>query len=388
MRGTRALLVLVFLVQIASLRSLDKYVFHQRLASLVAAAALGALSLGLVRFGRLRSYRLARAPLAPAALVAAAALVSLFVYPVADGLKLSGRGSDSDDALIQGAQNLFLHFDPYRAPTYLGNPLSPGPGWILLASPFAMTGLYALFFPFCLGLLVFLLRKAGAAPVAILEGLLVLLAGLGVWQAMAVGGDLLPLGVGLVACLVPLRSGWKNPGSFVAYVLMVSLLLTGRVVLPILIPLIGLHLQRSGRRREALLFVASAGLGTCLVHGVFYVQPSSYMPFFLLRKGLNLLGHLAPLDPRLTAAVLVLALAVCGIALASRFRGPATHSGLALSAAVSLTLPLSLVALGDLAERQFALADWEGSNYLLVTLPLWLYYYALDAADPAVRPSS
>jgi hypothetical protein len=42
---------------------------------------------------------------------------------------------------------LWEFHNPYVIQTYLGNPLSPGPGWVLLALPFTVSGLYVVFFP-------------------------------------------------------------------------------------------------------------------------------------------------------------------------------------------------------------------------------------------------
>lgn len=67
----------------------------------------------------------------------------LVVYPLADSGQLGG-GSDSDDALRIAATSLLSGKYPYAQVTYLGNPISPLPGALLLASPFVVLGNVAL----------------------------------------------------------------------------------------------------------------------------------------------------------------------------------------------------------------------------------------------------
>jgi len=81
-------------------------------------------------------------------------LVNILVYPLADSLKYQARGSDQDDALIVGAKNLISGKNPYEAHTYFpGNPLSPGPGWLIMNLPFTTSGLYCLLTPFYISVL-------------------------------------------------------------------------------------------------------------------------------------------------------------------------------------------------------------------------------------------
>lgn len=75
------------------------------------------------------------------ALATGAALVLLFLvlYHVADS-GIVGGGSDRDDALNLGAGELLRGRCPYHVATYLGNPIAPLPGGLLLALPFVRLG--------------------------------------------------------------------------------------------------------------------------------------------------------------------------------------------------------------------------------------------------------
>jgi len=73
------------------------------------------------------------------ALVTGVVLILLFLalYPVADS-GIVGGGSDRDDALNLGARELLRGRCPYHVTTYLGNPIAPLPGGVVLALPFVL----------------------------------------------------------------------------------------------------------------------------------------------------------------------------------------------------------------------------------------------------------
>ena len=74
-----------------------------------------------------------------AAILIAAALLAVFliVYPMANSGRFGG-GSDTDEAITLAATNLLYGKYPYYARTYLGNPIDPLPGAILLSVPFVL----------------------------------------------------------------------------------------------------------------------------------------------------------------------------------------------------------------------------------------------------------
>ena len=73
------------------------------------------------------------------AILTAIALLVIFliVYPVANSGRFGG-GSDTDEAITLAATNLLYGQYPYYARTYLGNPIDPLPGAILLSIPFVL----------------------------------------------------------------------------------------------------------------------------------------------------------------------------------------------------------------------------------------------------------
>ncbi len=385
-RGDGRLAASVGLVQLVSLRSLDKYIFHDRFLTLLAAAALGTAVFLLARnYERVLSAlpegagRFARSPVAFRALALVLAGISLVVYPMADGLKAIGRGSDGDDAMILAAANLLAHFDPYRSSTYLGNPISSGPGWVLLASPWSVTGLWALFFPSALVVLYLVGRKSRADSVTLGRGAIALLSGLGIWEMMATGGDLFPVGVGVVVCLFVVRDGGPRGGRFWLFVALFALFLTSRVILPLLLlPVVFLYLLRErGPVRAWTLLIASA-LATAAVHLVFYLRATDYMPLHLVTKGIVILTN----TPRSTLALLGAGATAGTFMVVHRLaRREFSHEQFVVATAAAFGVPLLVLALADLARRNSDLAGWESSNYAMVAVPSCVYAYVLARAS-------
>jgi hypothetical protein len=75
------------------------------------------------------------------AILTIALLMTLFffVYPIANTHE-PGKGSDRDDGLNLAVTELLHGRYPYDRPSYLGNPISPLPGAIILALPFVVMG--------------------------------------------------------------------------------------------------------------------------------------------------------------------------------------------------------------------------------------------------------
>lgn len=62
----------------------------------------------------------------------------VFLYPIANSGSYGGGGSDADDALMLGASELIHGRYPFYPLTYLGNPIAPMPGSLILAVPFVL----------------------------------------------------------------------------------------------------------------------------------------------------------------------------------------------------------------------------------------------------------
>lgn len=86
-------------------------------------------------------------------------LVPYFLYPIANlGFK-SGGGSDADDGVATAIKALIDLKYPYYTKSYLGNPVGPLPGALILSAPFALIGSMALQNIFWLIILFVFLKK-------------------------------------------------------------------------------------------------------------------------------------------------------------------------------------------------------------------------------------
>ena len=358
--------LLLLLLQLPALRSFYKYVPEQ----LHLAIPLVVLALVPVYHFILHppvwAKKIMATALVPLASVAITVELAYLVYPLADGLKHSGGGSDADDAMIQGALYLWQGASPYIATTYFGNPISPGPGWIVLFSPLVLLNVYWLITPVMLALLLFVLWRQTQDWLVLSRLSLILPSSLMFWELLVVGSDLWALScLAALLLLIPVHR-WRGL-KFLAVVLLAGTVGTARSVLFYFAALPALHLWPQ-RKLGAVAIGLLALSVTVLWHAFFWqVSGGNYPPLHLLTKGGDLFSGIW-----LGVAILLLA-ATCGYLLWLRAAQP-LH--ILQAGFVALYVPLLLVALADLmVYRSGSFALWEGANYLIppiITGVLWL----------------
>ena len=305
----------------------------------------------------------------PTRVVAAALTVTaVAIYPYADALKLQGRGSDADDALIIAGQALWRFQNPYIQETYLGNPIAPGPGWAVLASPFSVTGLYVAFFPATLAVAIWCLRASRYAWLDINRFMLLLASSLCVWELTAVGNDYLPFALLTLCVLLGLQLESISCLYLMLLTTLVGALATFRLPFLLLPPLIAFSLVSSFPRR-AMIVACWATAVSLLLHAAFLtINATDYPPLELLR---------AKTAYTFSPAGLALAAAVCTVtALIMIFNWrswhPLTH------VAVGLGVPWTIVAVADLVWVSGSVADWGGASFAA----MWMPFLILAAVEP------
>jgi hypothetical protein len=374
--------ILVLCIQCPSLRDWFKYVFKYiplpgiALAGLILAVTLPGYWFMLRFWPTLQEGRLSTLAASKwlfLGLCAAVLMTTLFVYPLADALKFQGGGSDQDDALILGAKDI-LAGSPYASKTYLNNPQSSGPGWPLIALPFAVTGAYPLFFPSllaCLGLA--LKRRTGGWRTG---NLFLLLASTGLifWELTAVGSDMIPWGCAAALALL-LVEGFSRRGPIHWFWLAVLLgcLATGRIVFLPFPLLSGLFLWQRGARKEALaITIGSMAVALVLHLGFYFWTGGNYPPLHLISKGSSRLDVLP-----LWVLAMVIA-AGCCLPFSVYHLAKGGVDRWMLAAWVAIGLPLALISFADLAWKHFDFALWEGANYMGPALPFLLCWLAWE----------
>lgn len=284
------------------------------------------------------------------------------VYPMADGLKEVGRGSDDDDAMRILAENIAVLKNPYFIRTYHGNPLSPGPGWAALWIPIALLGGYQFLNPIMLcaaGLTVKKCAKNGWLSANMF--LVLILSSLAVWEMSTTGTDLFALGLCFLCLPLWIRKAEKQHWIFLLAVLL-GMISTSRIIFVYIPFLVGFVLW-DGSKQKAVV-VALTSLVVCVVlHAVFYYwSGGDYPPSHVFSKG----------DRIMTLNMKMLAISVCVASGVFMLRSYKNSSPVWLMW-MGLMPPLMVLSLADLSnllDWDFAL--WIGSRYFLPPMALFV----------------
>jgi len=237
-------------------------------------------------------------------------MVIFFIYPIADGLKYSGGGTDRDDALIQSFNLLTNSENPYTKMTYLNMPISPGAGWIILLSPFLLLGIYG--YAILILLLLFLIRVVRIFNLSIYEinsFAVILGSNILFWYSIAVGDDFFIFGLLLLWLMIELfHLESKKFLNLVFLSLLFGLLLTAR--LPFF-PIVGIIfiLLYFKNKAYAFIFGFISFFTIVLTHYIFYYWSIQigveYHPLHLINR-VSGDKSLVSLFPSLLAGIFIL----------------------------------------------------------------------------------
>ena len=299
------------------------------------------------------------------------AAVNVAVYPRADALKLLGRGSDEDNALIEIAERLVSGRRPTYVPTYLGNMPSAGLGWAVLVAPLAVTGTYALLTPLALSALVWIVRRAGGGDTAAALALLLPPTSPGFWELSVTGSDLFAIGVlfaALTACAWGSRR--KAVGVSVVVAALVLAAATTRVAFAWVTACVSIFMWR--KKRSGAVVVAAVTVVVVAAEAWFWwPDREGATPLYLISKLMGLLGA-AGVGLAVVAAISSAAWAIAQLdeQIATWWRG----------LWCLLVVPLGVVSLGVLAALDWEVADWQAAGYVEVAVPSLVACVAMSAA--------
>ncbi|MBK6766630.1 MAG: hypothetical protein IPG71_10040 [bacterium] len=364
--------LLLYALQVPSLRACVKYLpesLHILIPLYFAVALFGYA--WLLRTKLLERLFTSRALFA--VLIALHVALNVFIYPEADALKYAGRGSPQDDALIVGGERLVEGLNPYEGETFKNEWVSAGPAWIVLALPFTLTGLFALFTPTWFALTACLIGRWISRRTATLFLLLCFSAPV-FWELSVTGSDMIAMGCAFLLLVLWSYRAWTNgsAGAKLLSALFAVSVTTSRVVFGYLQLLVGGFLLRTGAARAVTFGVLTVG-GFLLVQLPFYLRnPERYFPLtrFFWAKGM--LGPTLEIAALVTTAATLLYLAL---------KTASSERDWLRGALLSLLVTMFWSALGDLKMNSYSLAAWEGANYFGPLLPA----AALFAISPAAR---
>ena len=309
-----------------------------------------------------------------AAAVCVIAALNVIVYPRADALKQQARGSDEDNALIDLAGRLARGQRPLYVATYLGNAPSPGPGWAALVAPLAVTGTYALLTPLALGILVWIVGRAGGGARGTATALLLPLTSPGFWELSVTGSDLFAIGVLFVGLTFMAWSSRRTSlGTSAVLLILVLAAASSRVVFALVPLCVSLFMWRKNRAGFTLV-AAAAVVVIGFEFWSWWPDSAGVTPLYLISKLVRQLGA-----PGIAVVVLVtmasaaLALVQLDEHIDSWWRG----------LWVLLAAPLVTVSFGVLAALGWDVAAWQAAGYVEVAVPAAVACAAITAARQA-----
>jgi hypothetical protein len=140
------LIIFIILFEVSCLRTIIKYVSNPLLSAFMIISYFLLLLLIIYLFQLRKSIidHISKNKYLYVLSILSLAAIVLYGYPIADSLKLHGKGSDQDDCVILGVENLLKAQNPYSSRTYRNNPCSTGMGVLIAYIPFVYIGFYEL----------------------------------------------------------------------------------------------------------------------------------------------------------------------------------------------------------------------------------------------------
>lgn len=360
-------LVLTALLAVPSYADAAKYAGHHHPALLAAVGTVvlaAAVTAGLRLLGIPRFRSAAGSWPVTAVLLAGITVVSFVLYHREQARIARGLGGTQAQALIAPGQALVHGHHLYSVHLQRGNPVSPGPLWLVTNVPFSFPHLFALLLPFWLAVSVVALRWALRRPAEVAVGLALLCCTSHFYVMLAEGQDLLVIGALMVAAVAVAHrvtaSGRCPDGVAVALGIAVAVVANARLIYLPLPILVAWCMSRRTPPRPAVI-VGAVGLAVAGgAHLVASIGVHPYPPAHLFGRA----------DSREPAWNIALGGAATAAAVAAAWRriGPGARTWL-VWLAWCLSVPQAFIGLGELEGLHFHLASWEGSNYLFTGVP-------------------
>ena len=222
-------------------------------------------------------------------LVVVTILLLVVVHPLANSGAI-GPGSDSDEALIQATTALLHGHFPYSQPTYLGNPITPMPGSLILAAPFVLLGLGRCWSLAWLVAGIFLLRRCWSFDTArtIVFCGIVLVACPAIPHMLAIGDDYPANSLMVLVFVVLLQSSSARAnahGAPIAWATLLGVSLSSRANFLFLLPLTASRLiQLRGPRIAWTLTAVTAAAAVAVTLPFWLHDPAHFSPLHTVNK--------------------------------------------------------------------------------------------------------
>ena len=298
-------------------------------------------------------------------------IASLFVYPRMEGLKKTGRGSDQPDCVIVAADGFAGGRWPYDVQKlWTHNPMSCGPGWVMLQTPAIELFGYGLN-------LVFL--WAGAAILFLygsnyysLSGVLTLVGlCIATWVAAGDGTDFITFGILTAGLFVAMTRQSRLDWLWWILLVLVAQFRFPMIILPVLL----LPFKRI--RESVILSLSAFAFQLVFLYwnsGDYIAGGPLHLFYKITRTHVLTTG---PLNAMIEVTLIYLIMLLSSVLLRKLF--PSIWIGM-----VYLVLLMGLPAVQDLVRKYHeygalmpALGLWEGANWLSGCLPFAALYLVI-----------
>ena len=307
---------------------------------------------------------LRNSPLFAGVIILLTTVMVVMVFPIADARSEIGRGSDADDAVVVSANALWEGKYPYSEKTYLGHPISTGPGWLILISPFGQSKtIYPFLVPTVFLLVVLGIRKITGGWAS--SGNLAFLVGISpaFWEASAIGHDLPAVGL-LLAFVVliwssqPVRSKKNRTLTSILSIALITSRIPFAIAIPFLAFAPALGVARRFRQPELIITIAIVAA----LNLVFYAWGQGVYPpthtFGHLYRQMGSFGF------QVAAAGYIFVFLLVSLA------PPMTRNGFLRFSALSITGLVLLHGIGRLIRGELNLSIWDVSSTFAIAVPI------------------
>ena len=298
-------------------------------------------------------------------------IANYFIYPLVDARKkIANSGSTGDDAMILAANTLKSTAKLYDVIINNHTPISPGPGWIILNSPFPLLNLFFLFSPIYLFFILFLIKKYYKNIISNLF-IIILFMSLITVELFFNGHDILPFSLCFLICTLLIHENLKKDIN-IKYVILISIFLgmvsTSRIIF-FFVPFLFYFLLNPYHKKNSIILLIISSIIFWGFNTYFYFINKIYQPLHLIHKAKNLLG------------IPILIFGSCifitiNYFIIKKIIKDNIENWLLIIMSV-FSLILIPVSLGDLIRQDFNFKTWEGANYFMPIIPFFVLYINL-----------
>jgi len=358
------LITFIILFEVSCLRTIIKYVSNPLLSAFMIISYFLLLMLIIYLFQLRKSIidRISKNKYLYILSILCLTTIVLYGYPIADNLKLHGKGSDQDDCVILGVENLLKAQNPYSSRTYRSNPCSTGMGVLIAYIPFVYIGFYEL------GSVIFMIITLwylyiNRGPKLAFFYKITLLTNTLFIELMVVGSDLFLIGFFLLIAALYMDANIDNMsiGKTLLLSILVGLVASSRINMLIILPIFAIFGYFRNKLSGILMFLSSSVIAILPSFLIYISNPSLFTPLHLIQKAEMLL----PLSVRFVVIAIMAFSLVISLFLYSK------KAILFTSALLWILTPMFVgLLIGGLAHVEYKVSLSEHFNYLIPLLPL------------------